>query len=114
MDVHMILITHHFAGETEELGKFTIKFPQEMNGKSTRLHYAKTQAEGLHKLTDAAKKKMRAQKGKRNEVFYFLDDNISDSQLTNAKTDVIFYQVIYGISILMEFKSLLLLSRICG
>ena len=73
-----------------------------MNGKSTRLHYAKTQAEGLHKITDAVKKKMRAQKGKRNEVFYFLDDNVSDSQLPNAKTDVIFYQVINGTSISIE------------
>lgn len=83
------------TGETEELGKFTIKFPEELNGKATRLHYAKTQAEGLHMITDAVKRKMRAQKGKKNEMFYYLDNNSNthDLKLPNAKTDVIFYQV---------------------
>ncbi|XP_076812485.1 mannosyl-oligosaccharide glucosidase-like [Clavelina lepadiformis] len=83
-------------GETEELGKFTIKFPEENSGKKSRYHTATTKAEGLHKIKDAAFMQMQVRKegpkGKENYLYY-LTDAPSRIDSKKAKSDVIFHQV---------------------
>ena len=86
----------HISGETEELGKFTIKFPEENSGKKSRYHTATTKAEGLHKIKDAAFMQMQVReegpKGKENYLYY-LTDAPSRIDSKKAKSDVIFHQV---------------------
>uniref|UniRef100_H2ZJN7 Mannosyl-oligosaccharide glucosidase n=1 Tax=Ciona savignyi TaxID=51511 RepID=H2ZJN7_CIOSA len=79
------------SGETEELGKFSIKFPSENTGVKTRYHWVAARAEGLHKIKDAALRKMQAAIEKvnnREKVIYFLGDSPNKSDPPGTTSDV--------------------------
>ncbi|XP_078485384.1 mannosyl-oligosaccharide glucosidase-like [Ciona intestinalis] len=109
-------------GETEELGKFKIIFPAENTGVDTRYHTVSTRAEGLHKLKDAALRKMQATIEKsgnnKDKVLYFLGDSASHRNPPGAKSDVVFHQVTlklpFEIDIIFESETSSRKSQLSG
>ena len=83
-------------GETEELGKFTIKFPSENNGKKCVFHSVSTKLEGLHRIKDTALRKMQvSSEGSREKpkMLYYLKDTAANIDPPNLKSDIAFHQV---------------------
>nr|XP_009858246.1 mannosyl-oligosaccharide glucosidase-like [Ciona intestinalis] len=109
-------------GETEELGKFKIIFPAENTGVDTRYHTVSTKAEGLHKLKEAALRKMQATIEKsgnnKDKVLYFLGDSASHRNPPGAKSDVVFHQVTlklpFEIDIIFESETSSRKSQLSG
>lgn len=82
-------------GNSEELGSFTIKLPEENNGKPCRYHVATSRAEGLHKINDALLRRMHVLQdaSRKQQPYYFISQNDQRGDPPNSKSDIVFHQV---------------------